>query len=197
MVLISLRFSPCTLAAQTCSLKLHPWPYHLLGAQQARRKRRKIAWPTWENTSDPAKEALSLPSRRYCPSRYEGALRTSADGLGSGSTGQPASTHFLPLPFVCQTCLQDLCFALRTYSRSLHDTAQFSTKCIGYYLATSVGGILVETPALPSLSPLLWNQSFQRLCLVHIWNSSECGSFRSPFHYTSARKLCVCFYVYV
>lgn len=196
MVIISLRFSPCTLAAQTCSLKLHPWSYHLLGAQQARRKRRKIAWPTWENTSDPAKEALSLPSRRYSPSRYEGALRTSADGLVSDSTGQeqreqppaavPASTHFLPLPFVCQACLQDLCFALRTYSRSLHDTAQFSTKCILYYLATSVGGILVETPALPTLSPLLWNQSFQKLCPLHIWNSSECGSFCSPFQYTRA-----------
>lgn len=97
-------------------------------------------------------------------------------------TTGPASTRFLPLPLVCQACLQDLCFGLRIYSKSLHHCAQLGTERICCYLATSVGGIWVERPALPPLSPLLWSQSFHGPCPLHVWNSSEPGGCHSPFH---------------
>lgn len=202
MAIISLRFSPSAPAAQVGSLKLHPWPWHLLEAQQPRRKRIKIARPTWENTSDPAKEARALPSRRYCPSRCEGAQKTSADGLGSGSTWQeqreqpsaavPAPTHFLPLPFVCQACLAKIFVLGSGPTPNPYTTLHSLVLCICCYLASSMAGILVERPALLPLSPLLWSQSFQRPCLLHVWNDSEPGGFHSPFHYTMLEnKVCV------
>jgi len=205
MVMINLRFSPCALAAQTCSLKTHPWPYHLLGAQQARRKRLKIAWLTWENAGDPvpclpggvARE-LRRGTKNFC--WWSGVRQRLTAKRAISRRG--ARIHTCAATASCLPSLvsRDLRFGLRTCSKSLHHSAQFGTEWRCCDLATSACGIWVERPKgglATSLPSLLWSQSFQRPRLLHIGNSSEPGGFRSTFHYISVRKLCVCGYIYV
>lgn len=59
--------------------------------------------------------------------------------------------NFLPLPFDCQACLQNLCSGLKIYSKLQHHSVQFGTKHISRHFCGWLGAETCLIISFPSL----------------------------------------------
>lgn len=152
MIIIRLGFSPSTPAAQTCSLRLHPWPIIVCEPNQA-------GGIKIHDQLDPEKEMLLWTSRRCWTPKTSGCSGVRQCLRRVKRTTFHCSACVCTISCHCHLIAKPVSYSgLRIYSKLLSHSVQFGTKHVCRHFC---GWDWVERPALLSL--LFWSQGFQRV----------------------------------